>query len=243
MTTPECHNISCSNQFGFREKHSSYMALIILVDLLSKALEKGETVIGLFLDFSMVFETVDHEILLCKLEYNGIRGCLLDWFKDFLHNRCQFVTYCNTSSQHTSVNCGVPQRSILGPLLFFIYINDLPHATSLFSMLFSDDTNMFDSSKEINGLIANNNIEIGKVCDWLYVNKLPTNVSKTHFVVWSPRKAKLEDLGPIIFNGQEIDKVTETKFEALFLMKVYPGNRTFTMCTIKSVKQLAFWGN
>ena len=212
-------NILCSNQFGFREKHSSYMALVTLVDRLSEALEKGETVIGLFLDFSKAFDTVDHEILLCKLEHYGIRGCLLDWFKYYLYNRCQFVTYCNTSSQHTSVKCGVPQGSILGPLLFLIYINDLPHATTLFSVLFADDTNMFDSSKDINGLIANINTELGKVCDWLYANKLSINVSKTHFMVWSPRKAKLEDLGPITLNGQEIDRVTETKFLGIILDK------------------------
>ena len=210
-------NILCSNQFGFREKRSSYMALITLVDRLSEALEKGETVIGLFLDFSKAFDTVDHEILLCKLEHYGIRGCLLDWFKDYLYNRCQFVTYCNTSSQHTSVKCGVHQGSILGHLLFLIYINDLPHATTLFFVLFADDTNMFDSSKDINGLIANINTELGNVCDWLYANKLSINVSKTHFMVWSPRKAKLEDLGPITLNGQEIDRVTETKFLGIIL--------------------------
>ena len=86
-------NILCtSNQFGFREKHSSYMTLITLVDRLSEALEKGEIVIGLFLDFSKTLHTVDHEILLCKLEHYVIRGSLLDWFKDYLHNRYQFVT-------------------------------------------------------------------------------------------------------------------------------------------------------
>ena len=226
-------NIVCSNQFGFREKHSSYMALITVVDRLSEALGNGGTVIGLFRDFSKAFDTVDHEILLCKLEHYGIRCCLLDWFKDYLYNRCQFVTYYNTSSQHTSVKCGVPQGSILGSLFFFIYINDLPHATTLFSVLFADDTNMFDCNKDINGLIAHINTEIGKACDWLYANKVSMNVSKTHFMVWSPRKAKLEDLGPITLNGQEIDRV-------LFLMKVYPGNRTFIMCAIKSVKTQAF---
>ena len=219
------------------------MALITLVDRLSEALEKGETVIGLFLDFSKAFDTVDHEILLCKLENYGIRGCLLYWFKDYLHNRCQFVAYCNTSSQHTSVKCGVPQGSILGPLLFLIYINDLPHATIFFSVLFADDANMFDSSKDINGLITNINTELGKVCKWLYANKLSINVSKTHFMAWSPRKAKLEDLGPITLNGQEIDRVTETKILGIILDESLSWNQTFIMCAIKSVKQQTFWRN
>ena len=89
------YNIVCSNQFGFREKHSSFMALITIVDRLSEALEKGESVIGLFLDFSKAFDTVDHHILLLKLEHYGIRGSLLDWFKDYLYNRRQYVTYCD----------------------------------------------------------------------------------------------------------------------------------------------------
>ena len=78
---------------------------------------------------------------------------------------------------------------------FLIHINDLPHATAWFSVLFADDMNIFDSSKDINDLIANINIELEKDCDWLYANKLSIYVSKTHFVVWSPRKPKLEDLG------------------------------------------------
>ena len=80
-------------------------------------------------------------------------------------------------------------------LIFLIHINDLPHATALFYVLFADDINTFDSSKDINDLIANINIELEKDCDWLYANKLSIYVSKTHFVVWSPRKPKLEDLG------------------------------------------------
>ena len=94
---------------------------------------------------------------------------------------------------------------------FLIHINDQPHATTLFSVLFADDTNIFASSKDINDLIVNINIELEKDCDWLYANKLFIYVSKIHFLVWSPRKAKLEDHGPMILNGQEIDRVTETK--------------------------------
>ena len=110
------HNILYDNQFGFREKHSSYMALITLMDHLTEALERGEAVIGLFLDFSKAFDTVDHEILLIKFHHYGIRGEMLNWFRDYLSNRTQCVLYDGVSSELLPVKCGVPQGSILGPL-------------------------------------------------------------------------------------------------------------------------------
>ena len=100
-------NTLCVNQFGFREKHSSYIALITLVDHLSEALEKGDAVIGLFVDFSKAFDTVDHDILLLKLNHYGIRCPILDWFSDYLCNRRQYVTYNGNSSQSSWVKCGV----------------------------------------------------------------------------------------------------------------------------------------
>ena len=106
------HNILYDNQFGFREKHSSYMALITLMDHLTEALERGEAVIGLFLDFSKAFDTVDHEILLIKFHHYGIRGEMLNWFRDYLSNRTQCVLYDGVSSELLPVKCGVPQGSI-----------------------------------------------------------------------------------------------------------------------------------
>ena len=131
---------------------------------------------------------------LCKLRNYRIRGSLFDWFQDYLHNRCQFVTYCNTSSQHIS-KYGLPQGSILGGLLFLIDIDDL---IVHFSVPFAGDRNMFHNSKDINGSIANIIIDLEKVCDWLYANKLSIIVTKAHFIVWSPRITLLEDPSPII---------------------------------------------
>ena len=107
-------------------------------------MKKGESVIGVFLDFSKAFDTVDHAILLCKLEHYGIRGNALSWFKSYLTDREQFVTFNGVSSATKLISCGVPQGSILGPLLFLIYINDL-HAVckNTFPILFADDTNLF----------------------------------------------------------------------------------------------------
>ena len=182
------HNILYGNQFGFREKHSSYMALITLMDHLTEALERGEAVIGLFLDFSKAFGTVDHEILLIKLHHYGIRGEMLNWFRDYLSNRTQCVLYDGVSSELLPVKCGVPQGSILGPLLFLLYVNDLPNAaTNLFSVLYADDTNMFASGKDMNNLVSNLNSTLLTVSDWLKANKPSINVKNTHYMVWYPR--------------------------------------------------------
>ena len=180
------HNILYDNQFGFREKQSSYMALITLMDHLTEALERGEAVIGLFLDFSKAFDTVDHEILLIKLHHYGIRGEMLNWFRDHLSNRTQCVLYDGVSSELLPVKCGVPQGSILGTLLFLLYVNDLPNAaTNLFSVLYADDTNMFASGKDMNNLVSNLNSTLLTVSDWLKANKLSINVKKTLYGVVS----------------------------------------------------------
>ena len=112
-------------QFGFRKWHSSYMTLLTLMDKLISSLERKEFVIGIFLDFSKAFDTVDHAILLQKLSHYGIRGNALKWFTSYLSNRRQYVTYNGVVSAMKGINCRVPEGSILGPLLFLIYINGL----------------------------------------------------------------------------------------------------------------------
>ena len=212
------HNILYDNRFGVREKYSSYMALITLIDHLSEALERGEAVIGLFLDFSKAFDTVDHEILLVKLHHYGIRGVMLDWFRDYLSNRTQCVVYDEVSSELMLVKCGVPQGSILGPLLFLLYVNDLPNATTnLFSVLYADDTNMFATGEDIDYLVSNLNKTLLNVSDWLKANKLSINVKKTHYMVWYPRSIVMNRTLHIEFNGQQIEEVMETKFLGVIL--------------------------
>ena len=131
-----------AHQYGFRKNRSTYMALLSLVDSLTQALERGEHVVGVYLDFSKAFDTVDHMILLQKLYHYGVRGCAHDWFTSYLANRTQFVTYNGVKSNLNNIKCGVPQGSILGPLLFLLYINDLSFAcTWTFPVLFADDSN------------------------------------------------------------------------------------------------------
>ena len=185
------NNILHPYQFGFREGHSPELALLYLTDKISNALENGDFVLGLFLDFSKAFDTVNHNILFTKLDVYGVRGVALDWFKSYLSQRVQYVEYEGIESEKQYITCGVPQGSILGPLLFLLYINDLANVSEkIFSLLFADDSNLFLSGKNPDQLIQQMNIEVSKIIDWLNINKLSLNVKKTHFIIFRRPKIK-----------------------------------------------------
>ena len=129
------------NQYGFRNKHSSEYAVLELVDHLTTLLDSNETPVNIFIDLSKVFHTLDHSILLDKLHYYGVRGTSLNLLNSYLCNRAQYVQIEDTQSEVLTINTGVPQGSILGPLLFIIYLNDFPVATEKFNMInYADDS-------------------------------------------------------------------------------------------------------
>ena len=160
------------------------MAIIELVDKIANAVERNETTVGIFLDLSKAFDTINHNILLYRLEYYGFRGVTLDWFKSYLSNQKQFVRYQMHDSNHKIINCGVPQGSILGPLLFILYINDNVSTTSLLELiLFADDTTLLFSHPEIASQNDIINIELQEICNWFQANKLSVNATKTNYMV------------------------------------------------------------
>jgi len=183
----QTHNILFKNQFGFRKNTSTSHALIQIVERIRQSIDNKNNNCGIFIDLSKAFDTINHEILLSKMEHYGIRGIALSWFKSYLSNRKQYTYLNGISSNVKQINCGVPQGSVLRPLLFLIYINDLPNISKkLTFFLFADDTNIFYESKSELHLEKTLNKELKKLYTWLVVNRLALNIDKTKFIIFHP---------------------------------------------------------
>ena len=178
----------------------------------TEALDTSEFAICILIDFIKAFDTVEHNILLQKLYHYGIRGNALQLFNSYLTNIHQYVNYNNTSSDMKSITCGVSQGSILGPLLFLLYINDIASVSNiLFSILFADDTTLFYSSKNLQELSDVVNNELSKIMEWLNANRLSLNIDKTNLMIFRP-KGKKESCPTIHINGSSIQGVDDAKF-------------------------------
>lgn len=213
------HNILYKYQFGFRKSHSTTLALIEITDNLLTAIDNGLYTCGIFIDFSKAFDTINHDILLSKLNHYGVRGNSLNWFKSYLNNRLQFVDLNGIHSNKTNILCGVPQGSILGPLLFIIYVNDIANCSKKLSIrLFADDTNCFLSNKDINMLINQVNIELNYLSDWIKANKLSLNIKKSKYmIIASPNKSVSST--NLILNGSPLQKTDTFKYLGVIIDK------------------------
>ena len=201
------HKILIGNQFGFRKLHSSYMDLMFMMDQVTKAFDNGECVIGIFVDFSKAFDTVNYSILIDKLHHYGIRGNALELFRSYLSDRSQYVSYNGVRSSTKSITCGVAQGSILGSLLFLIYINDLYNVCrDSVPMLFADDTNLFYKGNKMENLVKIINGELENISLWLKINKLSLNIKKTHFIMFQRGKSTMS-IPDITIDNQPIEKV------------------------------------
>jgi hypothetical protein len=179
------NNILANSQFGFRSQHSTIHPLILYSNLISSKLSDEKSCIAIFCDLKKAFDTCNHGILIGKLERYGVSGNCLDWFKSYLRNREQFVCINDKKSSRIRVKLGVPQGSILGPLLFLIYINDLPNASEFTPFLFADDTTLVYAADNTTELFHKANYEFKKVCDFFRKNGLVLHPKKTNFILYS----------------------------------------------------------
>ena len=163
-------------QFGFRNNHSASNALIDITEYIYNALDKGHFVFGIYINLRKAFDTVNHDILIKKLDHYGIRGVTLDRFRSYLKDRKQ-VTYINKTNSDVSKMCnfGVPQGSVLGPLMFLLYINDINHSLNeVIIKLFADDT-IFFSGEDFDSLMEIVTREMNSLQNWINANKLTIN--------------------------------------------------------------------
>ena len=185
-------DILSNQQYGFQEGKSTIHPMIHLINEIGKAKNENKVTIGVFCDLRKCFDTISRPKLLKKLEKIGIKGIELKWFENYLCSRSQFVSVNGKNSTKLEIDRGVPQGSILGPLLFLIYINDLPLATSLFTLLFADDTSFLLSGKTLEEVIERLNIELKKVCDWFRANEMSLNPDKTKFMIFNKNEKSIK---------------------------------------------------
>ena len=209
----ELHNILFLNQFGFRKFHSTSHSLVEITEEIKESIDNGKYGCGIFIDLKKAFDTVNHKILLSKLEHYGIRGSLLKWFESYLTNRTQYVFLNGVSSDTMRMSCGVPQGSVLGPLLFLLYINDLPNISDkLKFFLFADDTNIYYESDNLKSLEKIVNQELKSLSLWLNVNRLALNVSKTNFVIFRSAQKPMNHNVTLILNRKAIEQKDHVKY-------------------------------
>ena len=182
-------------QFGFRENHSTLQALIETVDNIKSDIDNNNIVCGIFADLSKAFDTVDHSILIKKIDYYGIRGVANELIDSYLTNRKQYVQVNGSKSEYLPITCGVPQGSVLGPLLFLLFINDIVYSCPAAKLvIFADDTSVFFSNKSIAQLIVQAELTLRQLMKWFEANRLTLNTSKSNFIIFRTIRRKIGDL-------------------------------------------------
>jgi hypothetical protein len=199
----ELNNLLYIHQYGFQKNKSTEQNLIHLTNSIFTALNEKKYCIGLFLDLKKAFDVCSHEILLKKIKKYGLNGKTHDWFKSYLENRKQSVDIDGSLSATKTFNISVIQGSILGPILFLIYINDLYKASSLLKFMFADDTACVASNHNLKDLITYVNDELKKVARWFRANKMAVNVGKTKFILFHTKGKQIDPNIELTYDDNE----------------------------------------
>jgi hypothetical protein len=200
----EDNNLIYAHQYGFQHNKSTQHNLIQLTNFINTALNDKKYAIGIFLDLKKAFDVCSHSILIRKLQKLGIRDTALKWFTSYLQGRQQKVDINGSISSSRALDISVLQGSILGPILFLCYINDLHCNTNLFTSMFADDTACADADSDLNSLIARANTELKRIALWFRANKMVVNISKTKFIIFH-NKGKTVDMNglSVVYDDNE----------------------------------------
>ena len=212
-------NIIDPNQFGFRQSHSTSHAINHSVKIIEDHLSAQKHVLGIFIDLSKAFDTIDHNTLVTKLNCYGIRGNAQNLIHSYLSSRTQYTEIFDEKSEKLEVKFGVPQGSVLGPLLFLLYINDISRSSNLGTfILFADDTNIFVAGQSETDAYEKANILLKGIQRYMYLNKLHINMSKCCYIHFKP-KISVKNIPTdsnfehqLLIDDFPIKKTSQTKF-------------------------------
>ena len=214
----EHSNIIYDYQFGFRQGHSTIHAVQTARSSVITSLNSSYHSMGIFIDFSKAFDTIQHSILLKKLDHYGIRGVALDLIKDYLTNRKQYIFWDNNcSSSLMDITTGVPQGSVLGPLFFVIYVNDINCTGNSVKVIMSaDDTNIFIFSRSLDDLYEQANEILLKLRRYINANYLHINLKKSKYMCFRSKRAKLST-HTLFYDNFQLEQVQTIKFLGVFI--------------------------
>ena len=208
------------NQFGFRKNHSTSHALMEMSDDLQILSDKGFVSCSIYVDLKKAFDTVDHQILLSKLHHYGVRGKFHELLSSYLSNRLQYTVINGVSSEHLKVTCGVPQGSVLGPLFFNIFVNDIFKSSKRAKIiLFADDTNIRYAADNLESLESIVNTDLCQIFKWFSANKLTVSLEKTNYMIITPPRSPYYDSFSIIQNKIQLTRVSSVRYLGVYIDK------------------------